>query len=104
MALSDCDGGGKPLKLRAGSLKEAVRSSSLMGGLCKRPDSRMPGKRKLRAMRRAEASKLSLIVSAHCIIFNIVGRGIFISPTLQLLYPDGIFILHGADTITFRNQ
>jgi len=39
-ALSDCDGGG-----RTGSpvAKEAVRSSSLMGGLCKRTDSKMLG-------------------------------------------------------------
>jgi len=68
--------------LRAGSLQEAVRSSGLMGGLCKRTHSRLLGERKPSAMRRAGASELFFIVTAHCFSF-IVGRDIFISPDLQ---------------------
>ena len=69
--------------LRAGSLQEAVRSSGLMGGLCKRTHSRLLGERKPSAMRRAgppNCFSLSLPIAFSFI----VGRDIFISPALQL--------------------
>ena len=89
MALSGCDGGGKPR--RAGSLKEAVRSSSLMGGLCKRTDSKKLGWAQAQGHMMVRAHHIGIHLSLPIVSFFIVGRDNFNSPHHQLLYELPVF-------------
>ena len=71
---------------RSGSLQEAVRSSSLMGGLCKRTHSKMLGKQ---AERHPMGRALPIVFHCHCPLYHLlfVGRDILKSSPHLITMP-----------------